>query len=779
MEFPRSEKATPIHYIVIALTLLAPTMGGCTQLWAQATLVTLTGLFFLLFPARKSLGLFANLALAALLLLAAAAFLPAHWFSTPEWRSQLTKLGIQLPATISAQPWLTLQSALSFLFGLSWAYYLLQLDWSLGARRKAWSVIAAGIVALAGALTVSFILKKHIPFWPDVPEFGFFPNRNHTSNVLGLGGILTYALALRGFAEHRRNWWVWIAALSLICWALILDFSRAGIIILCGGIFAWNLYWLLASHHRRRPLIGYAVIVLLLALFAWDGGKTAMRFGREQTSEFFSLQRNMRFLVYRDAVDLSLKSPLTGIGLHNFAALFTTDQHLSEDVDIAAHPESDWIWSAVELGWFAPFLIGLMFYWWAARCFPFDSATFRHIRMAGFICGCAFALHAFFDVPGHRIGALWPALFLATTALHSGIKFNASRVASITYRVLGILFIAVGVWWFASIVGAKVLPTTASLNRSFQEIESASDEQDYPAMLEHASKALEIAPLNWELYFKRGFAGAALYHPRAEALRDFAAARYLLPNWPDLYLREGQTWVDAGEPDLAFDVWEEGLRRLRNPAAFYADIFGSIKSDAALREKWRALADSNKDCIMIFLQNASPAEFELEVAQLLFEDPELKSFAAAELKRIFRLWYEHGDRLTLAENLRQHPQWQKIAWHELARVYADYQDYRQAYDTVARFCDRPRLPETDPMASIESLAKRFRISGNIENDGMAVILAQANAGELDNALATLKALSAMPDPPRSLNYVEAELWARKGEWQKAWQALSQSVNDLR
>jgi tetratricopeptide (TPR) repeat protein len=780
MELPIREKIGPAHYIVISLTVLAPVMAGCTTVWARAAITICTGLLFLLFPARRSLGLYPNLAMAGLLALALFAFLPARWFPVPTWRSELAKLGAQLPATITAQPWLTLESALVLLLGLSWTYYLMGLDWNWDARRKTWVSVAAAIVALAGALTASFLLKKRIPFWPDVPEFGFFPNRNQTSNVLGLGGILVYALALRGFEEGRKNWWVWLAALSLICSALILNYSRSGIILLCGGVLAWHLYWLIRSEQKRRPLIASGAILLLLALLAWSGGKTAMRFSREETAKFFSLSQNGRFPIYRDAVDFSLKSPLAGIGLNNFGAVFTTNQHFSAGPDIAVHPESDWIWSAVELGWFAPLLIGLLFCWWAARCFPFDPGTFRLMRMAGFICGCGFALHAFFDVPGHRIGALWPALLIATTAIHPKVGYRHSQVIPIAFQLFGIIFIAVGTWWFASIRGANVLPTIATLERSFQEIESASESEDYRAMLERASKALKIAPLNWELYFKRGFAEAALYHPRTETLRDFAAARYLLPYWPDLYLKEGEVWLGVGDPDLAFEVWEEGMRRCPDSApAIYSEMFGAIKGDADLRDRWRQLAQTNTKCFLIFLQNADPFEISIELERLLSEDSQLRSFTPAELKTLFSVWYARGDELALAETLRQHPEWQKIAWRELARVYAEHQDYRQAYETVARFSARPRLPDTDPGDSIESLARRFRISGNIENDGLRLALAEANVGEVDDALALLKALSAMPDAPRSLHFLEGDVWARKGEWQKAWQAISQYEPGLR
>ena len=342
----------------------------------------------------------------------------------------LEKLGARLPATVSAQPWLTFQSTLQFLLGLSWCYYLLGADWSLAARKKAWTFIGLLIVGLAAAITVANFLQTRIPFWPHTPEFGFFANRNHTSNVLGIGGILVYALALDGFARRQRYWWIWIAALSLICWALILDYSRAGIILLVGGVAAWHLFWLITSGNKRRPLIASAGILLLLLLFVWNGGKTIMRF-IDQESDFLS-PSNMRFAIYRDALDLTTRAPFTGIGLPNFSYVFSTAQTHSVAEDVAAHPESDWLWTAVELGWLAPLLIAALFVWWLSRCFPFEPGTYRLLRFAAMVCGCGFALHAFFDVPGHHIGAILPTLLLAGTAL-TQISRSSFRASSQFY----------------------------------------------------------------------------------------------------------------------------------------------------------------------------------------------------------------------------------------------------------------------------------------------------------------------------------------------------------
>jgi len=788
MEGQRREKIAPACYAAVIVTVLAPLLGGSTRLWAQAAITACVGAVFLLFPPGKSLGLVPNLASFVLLLLAGAAFLPASWFSTPEFRIELGKIGVQLPVTVSAQPWLTLQSSLLFLLCLSWAYFLLSADWSLPERHRSWFLIGTAITVLAAMLTISFVLGKPIPFWPNAEEFGFFPNRNHTSNVLGLGGILVYALALDGFKQRRSFWWIWLGPLALICWALIENYSRAGVILILAGALTWHLSWLITSRNRRLPLIALGMIILLLALFAWNGGKTAMRFGHE-TTDFFFPSQNTRLLIYRDAINLSLRGPIVGIGLGNFSPVFTTQRHDFLDISFAGHPESDWLLSAVELGWLAPLLIGVLVGWWARHCFLFEHGTLRLMRLAAFIAVGGFALHAFFDVPGHRIGALWPALFLASTALNPKVGYHQSRTTSIVFRLLGIFFIAAGIWWFTSILGTKVLPTAATVSRSFRDIESARVKEDYQTMLERASKTLEIAPLNWELYFKRGFAEAAMHHPSSETLRDFAAARYLLPNWPELYLKEGLVWLDFDQPDLAFDVWEEGMRRLpQNAAVIYSDIFAAIRDDAGLRDRWRELADGNKKCLLVFLQNAEPFEFQIELRQLLAEDQSrndrssrnrsgLQSFTPDELKTLFTFWYKKGDKLWLAQTLQEHPEWKKIAWPQLARVYSDYEDYRQAFEIADQFL--PQKDNTESSSPTESpleLALRFRNNPADPGAGEALARALAREGKIDGALLTLRAVRALPGSPKYLPALEARLWAKKQDWKRAWNAVAPLVS---
>jgi hypothetical protein len=411
--------------------------------------------------------------------------------------------------------------------------------------------------------------------------------------------------------------------------------------------------------------------------------------------------------------------------------------------------------------------VGFVLWFW--RCLPFNPGTWRGIRTAAMICGIGFAVHGLFDVSGHRIGALWPALFLAATAIHPENVGVMNRMLPVLFRAAGLVFIAIAIWWFGSIVRLTRFPTTATVQDLVNEITIAGNAERYDRLLELSEEGIKEAPLNWLFYYNRGVAEARLYAGRSKISRDFAIARFLMPSWPDLYMKEGFTCLLVGESDLGFDIWKEGTERLSNPGAFYSDIFGLVKDDPDLRDRWRELGAANKAWTLIFLQSATPAEFQIELNRIVGKDPDLGGLTPDQLKRLFELWYEKGEKLSLAETLRAHSEWQEIGWRQLARVYAEFQDYRQAYEIVKRFTPAPAI-EIPPNESVNSLASRFRVT-NSDGDSLALAAAEAKAGQIDDALAVLTVLESRPHPPPLVYYIEADLFTRKADWAKAWQAL--------
>ena len=668
---------------------------------------------------------------------------------------------------------MSLQWTFFLLLVLTWAYYLAAIEWNRHLRETVVRALSFGILILSAAVIFGFVTKLRVPFWPHVNEFGFFPNRNQTSNVLGLGAIMIYALGLQRFQEGRRYWWLWLASLSLVCWALIIDGSRAGIVLFFLGALAVHIYWWLSSTDRRQTMVALGGLTLLIILFVIDGGATLLRFTRESAG-FFEMGRNLRIAILRDAVHLIAQSSPFGIGLGNFWPVFAVHRHYSFNVSQTAHPESDWTWGAIDLGWLGLIVAVAIFCWWLVQCPPFQSGTNRLIRVAAMVCGIAFAAHGLFDVSGHRLGALWPALLLGAMAINPAKGYRQSAIVPIIFRIMGAILLAVGVWWISSIY-VNTPPTTATVDRLRAKVNGAITSGNFTEAKAIATSALRVVPLDWLLYYKRGVAEAALFDSRSLVERDFAVARYLLPNWPDLYLQQGIVWINLGEPDLAFSVWEEGMHRLPdNTASLYADMFGAVREDVDLRDRWRKLADDKANLVLTFLTQANETEFQMELQELLADNEQLAGFSAKDLKRLFALWYQKGDKLWLAETLKQRADWQKIAWPELARSYADYQDYRQAFETAAAFLDTPAWGFHSSQSSAE-LALQFQANPEDADTGVALISALASEGKTDAALSTLVVVRSSRSAPKNLAMIEAHLWANKKEWQRAWQAAAPLV----
>src|SRR5437764_10621206 len=165
MERSRSrenQNAAPTRWIANATVALLPVLacflGGATQKWEEGLVITLLALCLLVRPPRFSLGVFTNLVLLTLFILAVVAFLPARWFFQPEWRAAFVNdFGIQLPSTLTPQPWITLSYLVSFAAGLSWLYVVSTQNLELREVRVELRLFTIGI-ALFSAICFAVFL---------------------------------------------------------------------------------------------------------------------------------------------------------------------------------------------------------------------------------------------------------------------------------------------------------------------------------------------------------------------------------------------------------------------------------------------------------------------------------------------------------------------------------------------------------------------------------------------------------------------------------------------
>ena len=209
----------------VLLPVLACFLGGATQKWAEGIVVALLGIYLLASPPRSSLGWATNLVLFAFFALSLLAFVPAHYFFSSAWRVAMVQdLGIKLPDTLSAQPWISATCLASVVAGLSWLYLVSTRELELRSVRSQLRLFAIGVVLLAAVSILFYLMHFAPPIWINQRGFGPFPNRNQTGDLFGITAIVILACGQDDVRKGRTRWLIWPLAFAIIVGAVILNF---------------------------------------------------------------------------------------------------------------------------------------------------------------------------------------------------------------------------------------------------------------------------------------------------------------------------------------------------------------------------------------------------------------------------------------------------------------------------------------------------------------------------------------------------------------------------
>src|SRR5437588_1996783 len=759
------------HAFIALLPVLACFLGGGTQKWGEGIVVAFLGLYLFARPPHFSLGLAANLVLLAFLLWSLIAFLPASWFFQPDWRATyLNDFGISLPPTLSPQPWITLTCLCSFVAGLSWLYLVCAQQLELREARLQLRLFTAGIVFLAALCILFWLAKTAPPFWHNERSFGPFPNRNQTGNLFGLTAIMILACGQDDIRKGRKRWIFWGAALGLMVAAIIINFSRAGIGILVAGSALWLGIFSLRQRSPSRIALVVSFLLLLLTALLLFGGQTVERFHLRNFGSV-DISSDFRWRIFSDVFQLIRDAPWVGIGLGNFEDVFAIFRAASYSDRRAIHPESDWLWLWSELGWVAVVLVIIGFVFIIRKVFPLREGTNQRYRLATLIAAMLFAFHGLVDVSGHRVGTSFAAIFLLGLSLHRAHSFKPSRSISILFRLVGLILLVVGSSWVVAWRGQKLWPGSVGVTNAKQLATIANRERNFTETIAVTTTGLKWAPLNWELYFSRAVAEAELKQTD-NALADFRRARFLEPISYELPLAEGNVWLSYQQPVLATTAWREALRRAGPERA---GVFSSMLSKASLRSSavssiLAELGVSRHDLALPYLARISGAEFNRALKKVLENDPDLHSFSETEKLALFAFWSERGDAAELSRATTQHPDWLPYAWFGAAKYDAGKNDFRAAYELTQRYGEPVALPRIASGAFLQQLESRFRAAPDNYAVGYELYRAQMQSGRIDDALDTARHFSERANSPAYFRYLEAQCWAEKQNWERAWNA---------
>lgn len=768
-----NQKRTTTAWIANAtvglLPVLACFLAGATRKWEEGLVITVLGFCLLLRPPRFSLGAATNLVLFTLFVLAAVALLPAHWFFQPEWRASIVNnLAIQLPSTLSPQPWITLCYLVSFAAGLSWLYVVSTQDLGLREVRFQLRLFTSGIVLLA-AICIAFYLARITPtFWLNEQNFGPFPNPNQTGDLFALTAIMILACLQDDFRERRKRWIAWTLALVLIVAAIVLNSSRSGIEILVVG----SAFWLSALAFRKHSPLRLALIVFFLLLLL-----TGFLVFSEQTFKTFHFRdfsssvgsTDLRWRIFHDTFRLIRDSPWCGIGFGNIESIFPIFRNASLSDPRALHPGSDWLWLWTEVGWLAVVLAVLGIALLVKRVFPLRTGTNQRYRLAALTAAILFAIRGIVDVSGHQVGTVFTAIFLLGLALHRPLSLKASRWVPTFFRIVGLVLLTAGLSFIVAARGLKLLPGSVGVSSAKRLSAVADRERNFSEAIALTSLALRWAPLDWQLYLARAIAEVELQQT-TNAVGDFRRAAFLQPIAYEVPLAEGNAWLPY-RPALAVTAWREALRRA---GPLRPQVYATLLSDASLKNSevsstLETIGLSEHDLVLPYLNRVSGAAFNRVLQQLLRNDPNLQSFSETEKLALFALWSERGEPEEVSGVVEQHPDWLRYAWAGVAKYKADKKDFHAAYELTQRYGEPVALPPVANL-SLQKLQKRVHDAPYNYRIGYQLCRAQMQNGQIDDALLTARHFSERSGSPAYFHFLEAQCWAEKQDWERAWNA---------
>ncbi len=757
---------------VALLPVLACLLGGGTEKWAEGVIVAALGLLLIFDPPRHSLGRVVNGTLFALLVCAALSFLPASWFFQSSWRPIMTRdFGITLPQTLSPQPLVTLGCLVSFLAGLSWFYYVCVQEIEMRDVRFQIRLFAGGIVFLT-AVSLYFYTKHFaIPLWHNERNFGPFPNRNQTGDLFGITAIVLLGSAQDHF-RRRKISWVWSAlGFAVLIAGLIVNYSRAGILILIGGSMIWLVIVALRQATPARIALGLSAVLILLTALLIFGGATLERFhlhgaGHEGVSSDF------RLLIFRDAWHLIWSSPWCGIGLGNFEPIFAISRFVSAADTRSLHPESDWLWLWTELGWPGILLVLVVIGSLLPNVLPLTSGTNQRIRLGALIAALLFALHGFIDVSAHRVGTAYAGIFLFGAAIHRPFQFPLSRSLPIISRFIGVCLVGAGIIWVAAARYHWALPGSLGADNLRESATSMNRSTNFDEGIAMTSRALGWKPLDWRLYFLRALGKMGAKKNISSAIDDFRRARFLEPNAYEVAFDEGLFWLTNRRPTLAITAWRDALRRA---GPLQPEVYSQMFSDNVWLTpnfigELTQLAGNDPQLVLAALRRTPANRFNVTLEKFLESDPNLRAFQPRERDELLKIWAERGDAEAFMRDVQLHPEWRAAAWRGIAEYHASKKDFRAAIELIRQFATPPALPAPNESLSLEALQQKFYATPNDFSVGYALYRAQMQQGKTNDALSTLRHFTAISEVPPYFYFLEIEPWAAKEDWEHAWGA---------
>lgn len=765
--------------VVLALVpAVAVALGGGVPPGARAWIFLMLGVCLLFFPMRAAVPWWVVAGCGVLALWPLTAFLPVGPDHGP-WREQLEGEGFPwLGSLQTVQPWLSAEAGLCSAVLLAWAVFLTGQPMQV-RQRLIWMRVQVGAFAvLTLAALLAYVLELAVPGWPE-GKFGPFPNRNQTGTVLAIAGVVGLALGLRQLRHGHREGWGWLGVTGLFLVGLLVNGSRAGLILFLGGCGLWCLWNVFEGGRggwRFSRLARAATIILLLGAVTLLVGGTALDRILKSSESPALWMEDARLAVQRDALALAFDHPWRGTGLANFEGVFAFYRNYYQGTARPLHPESDWLWLAGEAGWPAVSLLAGMLAAAFRYCWPGQSGGERRLRQAALVAAGLFLFHSMVDVPGHRLGSLLTGMAcIALVWPGSAMLVPPGRALRIVMMAAGGLSVLLGAVMLAQLRGQVSVPSEIRRQQLMADAESALRARQPMEAIRLAQEGIQLSPLDWRFHFLSAQGRLVIDAGWDHARREFARARMLEPDHPETPLREGALWIGKDE-ERVMEAWKEAMRRTDRAHDLFHQMRTLAGGHAGLWEKLEALVAIRPELEFYFLAQAKEDVFERRLAHALARTPAEVGLRPGDARGFFSAWRQRRGDERFVRELAAHPAWEAQGWPWAARALAAQGKYREALELTRRYLNPPAMPgaAADPTRARQTL---LRHPDDLPA-GFSLAMLHASAGDWGAAVRRLEHLSRLPGVPAYVFYALAEARRHSDDERGAWEAMAVYLDHL-
>lgn len=650
-----------------------------------------------------------------------------------------------------------------------------------------------GLVAL-----IAKVQRWPAPFLDPTADYGFFPNRNHMSNWLALGGI---ASAVAALADARKKQWPWVICSFLaaagVMTCLAANTSRGGLIIFFLGLLVWSSLLAWAGPDRRLGIILLILIVLAATSLLFVGARPLERMRdvsalrteageQQQNSSEKNITLDFRLLAAQDCLTAVGKHPFLGLGPGNFRYAFQefrTHTHLVQAMMV--HPESDFWWFGVEYGLPALLLLLTGLAGLFARSGPGKNRE-GWITRAGCVSAVvAFLLHGLVDVPGHRPGALMGALLFGGLAFARKRNVDlcpASRPDQWFLRGAGALVLLAGSVWTCGIWQKLAWPASHAAERAKNEIIRGWQMADPLQALKSSEVGLRSVPLDSALLFLRGKTMLMFEEMEDQAAIQFARQANLMPYSLYIRLDQGFAWAEWAphRPERAWEAYRGALmvaEKFPPEARATQTVLDAFAEACRLAPGLRPLAiglwQSRPPLYAQWLSLAPTEEFLPALAALQAADPDLAGWDLQARQTLFLAWARKGDRNELAKELEERDSWREAGWPILAQIYVQQGKKQEAVNLILKHLPVPALPGRD-FSGLEAERRWYR---SPRDASAAFVLAETRreSGDAIGARVVLEKMTERPEVPAYFWWLRAQVEASEARWDMALGSLQKFI----